>query len=81
MSDPSEETLIVTGHGLQAEGAAFDTAGNRIAYNTVAGVGYGQCSCGERSDTMLDSGAARKQWHRDHKLAVVSETPADEPAP
>jgi hypothetical protein len=33
--------------------------------------GRGECSCGERSP-VLESNAARKRWHREHKAEVSS---------
>jgi hypothetical protein len=51
------------GHELKREGRIFDVLGYR------GKVGAAVCSCGWRS-AVLDSDAARKRWHRDHKDAV-----------
>lgn len=61
----------VTGHGLVAEGAPHDDAGRRISGIRAAtsGPGRGRCQCGALSDT-LESTAARRSWHREHKMGV-----------
>lgn len=66
-------TARVTGHTLRSEGAAYDDHGRRINPATIdpySGAGRGKCSCGALSD-VLDSGAARKRWHRQHKAEQV----------
>ena len=60
--------MIVKGHGLLREGAAHDEAGNYHGISMY--VGYGFCECGARS-SLLESTAARKRWHREHKAVVV----------
>jgi len=65
----------VKGHGLQHEGAPFKRVlGKWVRVNLrggVGGEGRGMCSCGAYSPK-LNSGAARKRWHRDHKSAVAA---------
>jgi len=56
---------LVKGHTLLWEGRPLGNAGF-----SVKGTGIGGCSCGARSPE-LPSGAARKQWHRDHKAEVL----------
>ncbi len=67
----------VRGHGLLNEGTGYK-AGQPIdiyltrlwlAAHDVAGVGI--CRCGAVSDP-LPSDAARRRWHREHKLAVLA---------
>lgn len=60
----------VSGHWLLSEGAAFTHVGSRRWPSGTAGPGYGRCSCGAMSD-WLDTGAARKRWHREHKAEVL----------
>lgn len=54
--------LIVKGHTLPFEGRMMD-------HN---GPGFGRCSCGTTSSHLLRNTAARKRWHRDHKLTVLT---------
>jgi hypothetical protein len=60
----------VPGHELQGEGAPHAPGARRGTHvrqaRGVAGTGYGLCTCGARSP-LLDSGAKRKAWHRQHK--------------
>lgn len=67
--------LRVKGHTLRGEGAAFrNTSGGVVVqerWYSIAGSGFGLCSCGARSD-ILDSANQRKAWHRNHKSAVVA---------
>jgi len=61
----------IPGHGLLNEGAAFKWRGgmcSRVCMG-VSGTGVGRCSCGAVSP-ILRSGAARKAWHRRHKVTV-----------
>lgn len=60
---------IISGHALQCEGAAFDPDGRRLRWASVAGKGHGRCECGAMNAD-LDSAAARRRWHRDHKVEV-----------
>lgn len=70
----SDTTLRITGHALIAEGKVL----GEYRYG-VGGVGVGGCSCGARSPE-LPSGNARKQWHREHKAAVLAgKRPAERP--
>ena len=77
------KALIVPGHYLVAEGAAFEdpygtgTFNYRVRGNSVSGRGVGKCSCGERSE-VLDSGAQRRLWHRDHKNDILGEQVLEE---
>lgn len=57
-------TTRVAGHTLRNEGQAYDAAGWRTR------IGVGRCSCGEESP-VLDSNAARKRWHREHKAQIA----------
>ena len=57
--------LLVTGHGLVRGGAPFTAEGRSATGRT----GHGRCSCGETSP-VLESNAARKRWHADHKADV-----------
>lgn len=59
----------MNGHGLVAEGAAFDDRGVRVRWNSVGGTGRARCACGEES-AVLPSASARKRWHRQHKAEV-----------
>jgi hypothetical protein len=59
----------VRGHALVgSEGYPYDADGNRI----WGWAGPARCSCGAASED-LDSNAARKAWHRRHKLEVLGE--------
>lgn len=61
------------GHTLVAEGAAHTQEGRRAirnSWNTTSGVGRGLCSCGDTSE-VLQTAAARKAWHRQHKHDVA----------
>lgn len=64
----TDSTRLV-GHSLMAEGAAFDDDGERVAYNTVGGMGRGRCSCGEMSEP-VPSGLQRQGWHSGHKKEI-----------
>lgn len=63
--------LRVAGHGLIDEGWPF--IGTKIRASRRNGPGMGKCECGQMSD-LLPSTAARKRWHKDHKLAVTKPT-------
>jgi hypothetical protein len=72
------EQLLVPGHTLVGEGAPHMWNGRR--YEVIhargfgtAGEGKALCSCGETS-RVLKTGAARKAWHREHKLIVARMT-------
>ena len=73
MTDPFT-TARVPGHELRAEGAAHvDRCGRPYRESMrLGGTGFAVCSCGARSET-LDSNPKRKQWHREHKAAVLAE--------
>lgn len=64
----------VPGHGLIAEGAAFDADGRRVFFGGVGGYGHAHCSCGEVS-SFLASSTDRKIWHRAHKAGHRSDAP------
>jgi hypothetical protein len=70
MSEQSSKR--VSGHTLRHEGGAHFSAGDRKWHDT--GVGCGKCSCGALSE-VLTSDYARKRWHREHKAAVLAESP------
>lgn len=61
----------IPGHGLQAKGKPF-IGGPGHWRRPGWGIGYGLCSCGEASPEQLDSDAARKRWHRQHKADVLA---------
>lgn len=73
-------TERVPGHTLVSEGAAFmcgaacchGRRGQSYYYGGVSRAGHGLCSCGALSP-YVDSGAARKRWHRSHKDDVVQD--------
>ena len=54
---------LVKGHTLLFEGDALGKSYSRC------GPGEGGCSCGARSDR-LPSRAARKRWHKEHKVEM-----------
>jgi hypothetical protein len=60
--------MIVKGHGLRSEGGSCDESGIYLAGNRRSG--YGFCACGARS-SLLESTAARRRWHDEHKAAIV----------
>ena len=66
-------SVRLPGHGLWSEGWPVDaTPGHWPGWRQRqhrSGRGRGLCECGEMSPE-LDSAAARKRWHRDHKAAV-----------
>lgn len=69
-------SALVKGHTLRCEGAPFERIAQggsiyarRLNNGGVSGTGRALCSCGATSD-VLESGGARKQWHREHKAAV-----------
>ena len=67
----------LAGHSLQNEGAAFVVNEERRVVRAwpgrgISGRGRGLCSCGALSE-MLDSGYARRNWHREHKAEVLAE--------
>ena len=78
--------MIVSGHGLQDEGAAFTSRQctedvchkaptvRRIGTGT-GGAGHGLCACGALSEH-LESGGARERWHREHKAALAPQPKA-----
>lgn len=68
---PTATSARVPGHTLWYEGAPHDDNGRRRGWQGTHGQGRGVCSCGERSD-VLTSGYQRKQWHREHKAAVLA---------
>jgi hypothetical protein len=66
----------ITGHTLAFEGAAHRWNGRRYERITlhrwsVSGRGRALCSCGEVSP-ILETGNARKDWHRGHKLKIAN---------
>lgn len=52
----------LAGHELRNEGRVYDPHGY------VQSTGVSRCSCGDLSP-VLESAAARKRWHREHKAA------------
>jgi hypothetical protein len=72
-SAPQWPTGRVPGHGLRAEGRPCEPDGyGRGGYVLRRGfLGRALCECGERSPD-LDSNAARKRWHVQHKEEVRS---------
>ena len=68
---PSHAYTQIPGHGLHAEGKPFIGDGRGGWTRPDWGIGYGLCSCGEASPEQLDSDAARKRWHREHKEQVI----------
>lgn len=67
-------SAALSGHALQAEGAAFVVNDRGIIVRArrslgVGGYGRAWCECGDLSP-LLDSGNQRKQWHRDHKAGL-----------
>lgn len=72
----------VSGHELRYEGAAFEPGLDldldrrypfRVHWNSVRGRGFGLCSCGAQSP-VVDSGYARKAWHRAHKAEMAADS-------
>lgn len=64
----------LTGHGLRSEGAPFERREGRWSHVhrgivRSSGTGRALCECGATSG-VLDSGNARKAWHREHKAEV-----------
>jgi hypothetical protein len=68
----NDGAILVPGHTLVAEGAAFDMLGKRVHRWTQGRHGRAMCSCGELSK-ILPTKSSRQRWHRAHKLAVVSQ--------
>lgn len=62
--------MRVEGHTLWYEGAVHDASGLVVLPIRRGGRGRGRCSCNALSE-MLDSGAARRRWHRRHKQEVL----------
>lgn len=70
---PRAKQLIVPGHKLRNEGAGYNSRG--VMY-LLAGQyddrpNRGKCSCGALSEPQ-PSDAARKRWHREHKIEVLA---------
>ncbi len=59
---------LVKGHTLVREGHPHWKTG--VPHSFRGGYGCGKCSCGEIS-SVLDSDAARKLWHKQHKTEVL----------
>lgn len=65
----------LSGHELIWEGAPHEKRANGTfsrrgpSWSGVGGTGHGVCTCGASSGE-LASGAARKQWHREHKQQI-----------
>lgn len=72
----------VSGHTLRSEGQPYKVLVVTDAGTTIpqrehhSKTGRGLCSCGVLSD-VLPSNGRRKQWHRDHKSALLQITEAD----
>lgn len=68
-------TPTPTGHGLMHEGAPHDAAGrlrpSQGWYVRSSGRGRAKCRCGALSE-VLESGAARKRWHVQHKQDIIT---------
>lgn len=62
----------IKGHGLKADGAAFDQDATRIDKSTAGGDGSVLCQCGALSPE-LPSRKKRIEWHRDHKQDAADE--------
>lgn len=65
---PSSGTLRVAGHGLLHEGWPYTDSGIRQYRRWYSG--RGKCECGAMSEP-VESIAARKRWHREHKEAMI----------
>lgn len=63
--DQPETYQRIRGHALRNEGRAFH-AGDRVFR------GRAVCECGTQSEP-LESDAARKRWHRQHKAGVLAQ--------
>jgi hypothetical protein len=76
--------LLVPGHGLVSEGAAFEVDLNgtpvRLRWNTIAGKGRALCACGRLSEP-LASASQRKHWHHEHKARIADSTLPQKAAP
>lgn len=59
---------LVKGHTLLFEGQAFGSDGKLLP--RYPSMGMAKCSCGMLSES-LDSNAARKCWHKQHKAEVL----------
>jgi hypothetical protein len=60
----------LSGHALWGEGSPYKPGEHTPwvrAFGTSSGAAV--CTCGEASG-VLESNAARQQWHRDHKEAI-----------
>lgn len=79
MTNKPATSARVPGHTLVAEGAAFDERKQRKDFGhrfyTTDGPGRALCSCGDLSDE-LPSRRYRREWHREHKAAVLSASTA-----
>ena len=73
---PSHTYTQIRGHGLKAEGKPYaDNGEGGWMHLYQQHVGRGLCSCGATSE-VLESDAARKRWHKDHKAEVSATPPA-----
>lgn len=77
MGDSLRGKTLVKGHTLTWEGEAFTKPGcpdsRCVGFRrqTNTNYGHGLCSCGEMSEHE-ETRAARKRWHRMHKMKVVN---------
>lgn len=58
----------VRGHALRDEGMPFEKGVRLPVYGSL---GYGRYECGAESP-LLDTTAARKRWHRQHKAELLA---------
>lgn len=65
----------LAGHGLTAEGAAYEgrqhSLPRRVDWGSLGGPGFALCACGARSESFPNL-AARKAWHRSHTDAIAA---------
>lgn len=70
MDNTMKGKTLVPGHTLIFEGDALGRS------RGLSGPGEGGCSCGARSPR-LETRAARKRWHKEHKDAIRAALPAN----
>jgi hypothetical protein len=74
----------VPGHSIDSLATPRDDDGNPVPPVRVGrfrkAIGRGKCSCGLLSP-VLDSGPDRQEWHRGHKLDVLTEAVLGVPLP
>jgi len=64
---------MVRGHALVWGGAAFAKDGKAAPPGEpfTPTLGYAMCECHEMSPEPLSGNEARRQWHRQHKAAIL----------